>query len=220
MADVRDMFMVHTMLRREFTLLPALVRDVASGDSERSAVVGRHAERLCLVLHLHHEGEDIILWPLLMERGGTRASAIVPEMEEQHHGIEAGLDDVHALLPTWKHTARNGESLAAAFEVLLDRLLKHMALEEEGVLPLAEKVVTAAEWARLGAHSLANSPKRDLPLVLGMAMYEGDPDVVKEVLSHAPLVARLIMPLVAPHLYARHAKRLYGTAAPPRAGRQ
>jgi hypothetical protein len=32
----------------------------------------------CLVLHLHHEGEDIILWPLLMERGGARASVIVP----------------------------------------------------------------------------------------------------------------------------------------------
>ncbi|MEV1244846.1 hemerythrin domain-containing protein [Nonomuraea sp. NPDC050022] len=220
MADVRDMFMVHTMMRREFTLLPQLVRDVASGDTERSAVVARHAERLSLALHLHHEGEDIILWPLLMERGGAEASAIVTEMEEQHHGIEAGLDEVSALLPAWKHTARNGESLAAAFDVLRDRLLEHMTLEEEEVLPLAEKVVTAAEWAQLGEHSLSNSPKKDLPLVLGMAMYEGDPDVVKEVLSHAPLVARLIMPLVAPRLYARHANRLYGTATPPRAGRQ
>jgi hypothetical protein len=26
-ADTRDMYMVHTMLRREFALLPALVRD-------------------------------------------------------------------------------------------------------------------------------------------------------------------------------------------------
>ncbi|MEU4407399.1 hemerythrin domain-containing protein [Streptosporangium sp. NPDC023963] len=220
MADVRDMFMVHTMMRREFELLPQLVRDVASGDTKRSAVVAAHAERISRVLHLHHEGEDIVLWPLLLERGGAQASAIVPTMEEQHHGIEAALHDVETLLPVWKSTAQNGANLAAAFEVLLDRLLKHMVLEEEEILPLAEKVVTAAEWAQLGEHSLSNSSKKDLPLVLGMTMYEGDPEVVEEVLSRAPLMVRLIMPLVAPRLYASHAKRIYGTATPPRVGRR
>ncbi|PRX60382.1 hemerythrin HHE cation binding domain-containing protein [Nonomuraea fuscirosea] len=219
MADVRDMFMVHTMMRREFGLLPQLVREVTAGDTHRSTVVGRHAALMCVVLHLHHEGEDLILWPLLLERGGAQASIFVPKVEDQHHGIEAALEEVKELLPAWTATAHNGERLAEAFEVLRDRLQEHMAVEEEEILPLAAKVVTAAEWAQLGEHSLSNSPKKDLPLVFGMGMYEGDPDVVKEVLSHAPPAARLIMPLLAPRLYARHAKRLYGTATPPRAGR-
>ncbi|MEU6347097.1 hemerythrin domain-containing protein [Streptomyces sp. NPDC046977] len=219
MADVRDMYMAHTMMRREFRLLPQLIRDVPPGDTKRSAIVAHHAELICLVLHLHHEGEDIILWPLLLERGGEQTSAIVPEMEEQHHGIEAALHDVNELLPAWKNTAQAGEELAAAFEVLLNRLLEHMALEEKEILPLTEKLVTAAEWAQLGEHGLAKTPKKDLPLGLGMAMYEGDPDVVREVLSHAPLVARLIMPIMAPRLYASHAKRVYGTATPPRVGK-
>ncbi|WP_218009038.1 hemerythrin domain-containing protein [Herbidospora cretacea] len=219
MADVRDMYMVHTMMHREFELLPRLVRDVASGDTARSAVVARHAERLCHVLHLHHEGEDVILWPLLLDRGGAQALAIVPTMEEQHHGIEAALELVNMLLPAWKSTTRNGEALAGAFQVLFDRLLEHMSTEENEILPLAEKVVTAAEWAQLGEHSLSKSSKKDLPLVLGMTMYEGDPEVVRAVLSHAPLLARLVMPLVAPRLYASHAKRVHGTATPARVGR-
>ncbi|MET9877610.1 hypothetical protein ABZZ36_23685 [Actinacidiphila glaucinigra] len=65
---------------------------------------------------------------------------------------------------------------------------------------------------------MANSPKKDLPLAFGMVMYEGDPAVIKAVLSHAPLVPRLIMPLLAPRLYASHAKRVYGTPTPPRVG--
>lgn len=35
MADVRDMYMAHTMIRREFALLPQLVRDVEPYDTER-----------------------------------------------------------------------------------------------------------------------------------------------------------------------------------------
>lgn len=52
------------------------------------------------------QGEDAVLWPLLWERGAEQAAAIVPSMEEQHHGIEAALYDVNALVPTWQSTAR------------------------------------------------------------------------------------------------------------------
>ncbi|SNS67744.1 Hemerythrin-like domain-containing protein [Actinacidiphila glaucinigra] len=218
MADVRDMFMAHTMIRREFRLLPQLVREVEAGDVGRAGVVADHADKVCLVLHLHHEGEDEVLWPRLLERGGERTAAIVPTMEEQHHGIDAALTEVTGLLAGWRTTARDGEALAAALEVLLDRLLEHMALEEKEILPLAEEYITAAEWAGLGEHGMANSPKKDLPLAFGMVMYEGDPATIKAVLSHAPLVPRLIMPLLAPRLYASHAKRVYGTPTPPRVG--
>ena len=219
MADVRDMYMAHTMMRREFRLLPQLIRDVAPGDTKRSAVVANHAEIICLGLHLHHEGEDLELWPLLVERGGAETAAIVPTMEAQHHGIESALKRAQELLAAWKVTAQEGDEPAAAFEVLLERLVEHMALEEKEILPLAEKYVTSAEWFRLGEHALNHSPKKALALGVGMAMYEGDHDVMKEVLTHAPLPARLILPGLAPRLYASHAKKVYGTRTPPRVGK-
>ena len=49
-----------------------------------------------------------------------------------------------------------------------------------------------------------------------MMMYGGVPEVVKAVLSHAPLMARLIMPIMAPRIYASRARRVYGTPTPPR----
>ncbi|WP_327365098.1 hemerythrin domain-containing protein [Streptomyces sp. NBC_01217] len=218
MADVRDMYMAHTMMRREFRLLPDVVRAVPPGDMKRAEVVGAHVELLCLVLHLHHEGEDEVLWPLLLERGGEDAAAIVPTMEEQHHAIERAHAEVVALLSGWRATGRGGEELAEVLERLLTVLVEHMALEEEEILPLAERYVTAAEWARMGEHGLEKSPRKTLPLTFGMVMYEGDPDVVKAVLAHAPLPARLLMPVIAPRLYASHARRVHRTSTPPRVG--
>ncbi|MFJ4847225.1 MULTISPECIES: hemerythrin domain-containing protein [unclassified Streptomyces] len=216
MADVRDMYMAHTMIRREFGLLPQLVRDVLPNDTKRSEVVGAHAEFVCRLLHFHHDGEDLILWPLLQERGQEEAEAIVPVMEEQHHAIEAANAEAIRLLPEWRSTARGGHELAEVFDRLLDALLEHMSMEEQRILPLAEKYVTAAEWRQLGEHGMSEMPKKALPLAFGMAMYEGDPEVIKAVLAEAPGPARLILPFLAPRLYAKHAKRVHGTATPPR----
>jgi hypothetical protein len=83
MADLRE-YMAHTMLRRELGLLPRLVRNVMPGDVDRAEIIGTHAEHVCFVLHLHHEGDDRLLWPRLLERAGDKATAIVPTMEEQH----------------------------------------------------------------------------------------------------------------------------------------
>ncbi|MFF3443808.1 hemerythrin domain-containing protein [Streptosporangium sp. NPDC002721] len=218
MADVRDMYMAHTAMRREFTLLPGLVSDVTPGDVRRAEVVGAHAELMCRVLHLHHEGEDHVLWPKLLDRGGEETAAIVPAMEEQHHAIEKAHARVTALLPGWRATGRGGAELAEVLDRLLAVLLEHMRMEEKEILPLAEKYVTAAEWGQLGEHGLAKTPKKELPLVFGVMMYEGDPEVIETVLAEAPGPVRLLVPVLGRRLYARHARRVHGTATPPRVG--
>ncbi|MFD5426221.1 hemerythrin domain-containing protein [Streptomyces sp. NPDC127084] len=219
MADVRDMYMAHRMFRREFRLLPQLVRDVRPGDTERAAIVADHADKICAILDAHHEGEDAVVWPLLLARGGERSETIVPVMEEQHHGIHEALTTVALLFPAWRATAQRGEELASATDVLVDRLVEHMAMEETEILPLAEQYVTAAEWAVFGEHAFSSLPKKTLALGFGMVMYEGDAEVIKEVLANAPFVPRLVMPRLGPRLYASHATRVHGTATPPRLGR-
>jgi len=218
MADVRDMYMAHAALRREFRLLPQLIRDVAPGDTARAEVVGAHAELICRILHTHHEGEDLLLWPKLLQRGGDEAASIVPMMEEQHQAIDKALAEATGLLPAWRSTGQESEELAGVFEVLLAVLLTHMTTEEKWILPLAEKHVTAAEWRELGEHGMAATPKRDLPLAFGMAMYEGDPAVIKAVLGHAPLPVRLLVPVIGRRRYAAHARRVHGTTRPARMG--
>ncbi|MEV4757840.1 hemerythrin domain-containing protein [Micromonospora sp. NPDC049559] len=219
MADVRDMYSAHAMMRREFRLLPQLIRGVARGDTRRAKVVADHADKICSFLHSHHHGEDLYLWPLLLERGGAKTEQIVPTMEKQHHGIEEALTIAGERLSQWRSTAQGGTELAEAFQLLTDRLVEHMALEEREILPLAEQYVTAAEWGKLGEHGMTNTPKSDLILGFGMVMYESDAEATKAILADAPLFARVVMPLMARRRYTSHAKRIYGTSTPPRIGR-
>jgi Hemerythrin HHE cation binding domain len=217
MADVRDMYMVHTVFRREFGLIPGLILEAPESDTRRSEVAGSHIDLMCRLLHAHHDGEDLILWPLLLDRGGEDAQAVVPTMQAQHAALDDAIGLITKLLGPWRSTARRGAPLAAACSSLNAAITEHMALEEERILPLAEKHVTASEWGRLGAHAMAQFSKNELTLLFGMSMYEADPEVIRGVLAEAPLQARLLVPRLAPRAYAKHARRVHGTPTPPRA---
>jgi hypothetical protein len=61
--DGREMLMVHDVFRREFALMPALVRGVAVGDHNRAQIVTDHIERVSALLHHHHLAERQYTWP-------------------------------------------------------------------------------------------------------------------------------------------------------------
>jgi len=86
----------------------------------------------------------------------------------------------------------------------------------ESTKQLKAQYVTAAEWEQMGQRGMNTFQKRLLPLAFGMLMYEGDPAVMRRTLSYVPRPARLLMPIIAPRAYSRHARRVYRTATPPK----
>jgi hemerythrin-like domain-containing protein len=208
------MVAVHVAFRREFRRAPALVRGVAAGDTARSRVVADHVRFIADMLHHHHAGEDRLLWPVLLQRVPADVAPVVELMERQHEGVAAVLTEVDDVLPRWRAAAREDdrEGLAGALERLTVLLEEHLGAEEERILPLAARTVTEAEWRRLGEEGLGGIPKRQLPLAIAMVMAEGDPEVVREMLTAAPLPARLLMPRVGPALLRRYERRVYGAA--------
>jgi len=214
--DTRDMVVVHDSIRRQFGQAPALVRRVAPGDTARAAVVADHLDLLGALLHHHHVGEDRLLWPVLQPRVPADVAATVTRMESQHDGIAEAQQTVSAAVDSWRAGAGEDErgALATAWEHLFARITEHLAAEEQHILPLAAAHMTPAEWRRLGEEGIGGLPRRQLPLVFGMVMYRADPEVIRQMLSHAPLLPRLLMPRLAPRTYARYARRLHGTVTP------
>jgi hypothetical protein len=98
-ADTRDMYKVHAMFRREFALLPALVRSVAAKDRERAEIVADHIRLVSLLLHHHHSGEDAVLWPLLLTRAPREIDPVVHLVEDQHQTIEDVLTETMRCWP-------------------------------------------------------------------------------------------------------------------------
>jgi hypothetical protein len=49
-----------------------------------------------------------------------------------------------------------------------------------------------------------------------MVMYEGDPEVIQQILFEMPQDVRAVMKELASQAFAAHAERVYGSATPPR----
>lgn len=214
--DTRDMIVVHTALRREYRLAPGVVQAVEPGDVARAVTVADHVHLINGFLHHHHTGEDRLLWPKLLERVPAEVAPTVELMESQHHNIHRLIDSCETLLASWRNDASqpSRDALAEALAQLHGALGEHLSAEEEQILPLAAQCLSQQEWDQLGEDGMASLEKKHQPLVLGMFMYEGDPLVLAQMLSKAPLIPRVMMPRLAPRTYRRYARRIYGTDKP------
>jgi hypothetical protein len=214
------MYAVHAVLRRELGLAPDLVRGVAEGDAERSRVVGGHIELTLAFLHTHHSGEDAHIWPRLLERAPQELAPIVHTMESQHHGIEVAQAEIVTHLEAWQSStaAEPREQLAAALERLNLLVKEHLGIEEGKVVPIIAAHITAAEWNAMVQEGGAGTPPEMLPVMFGMLMYEGDPEVVQLAVDNMPPEIGAVIKDIASQAYADYAKNVYGTATPPRIG--
>lgn len=217
-ADTRDMYAVHAMFRREFALMPALVRGAAAANKERSQIVADHIALLSTALHHHHHGEDVSLWPRLLDRVPKELDPVIYVMEGQHADIERRVSEIDMALGAWRTSGASEfcEALAGTVDGMIPVLYEHMGMEEERILPIAEKYITAAEWDSLAQATAADLPREDLAILFGMVMYEGEPEVIQAILSKLPDQVGLTLKTLAPQAFATHSQRVYGTATPPR----
>jgi len=100
---------------------------------------------------LHHPKESNLLFPMVLKHSKTVMGAI-DRLERDHVHSERAARDLQHLLLSWELL---GNSRRAAFEQAFEQYVRfyreHMALEEDVVLPEAQKVLRAEDWAQLDA---------------------------------------------------------------------
>ena len=131
---------------------------------------------------LHHTKETELLFPRVARLAPQTAPAIA-QLDIDHARGEAAVRELQHLLLAWELI---GDSRRAAFETAakayLAFYLAHMRLEETEILPAAEKVLSAADWAELDAAFATNCD----PLT---RKYPRDPvydRLFSKIVSHAP----------------------------------
>jgi hemerythrin-like domain-containing protein len=215
-TDTRDMVLVHRVFRRELRLLPLMVRGIADGDTEAAARVCGHARDLTGALHHHHQNEDELLWPRLLQR--TPAGTMLAErMEAQHATIAEILGRVDAVLPAWQRTARprDGAALADDLAGLHARLEEHLDEEEQHVLPIVARTITATEWDELAERGFASMPKRRALVFLGHILESASPAERSRFLRRVPPPVRLLYRLTGRRAFARETAALRAGLADP-----
>lgn len=208
-ADTRDMPVVHRVFRREFRLLPEMVRVTAAGDRERAALVADWALELTAFLHHHHTNEDDVVWPLLHERAPLDA-VLVETMERQHATVATLLAPIGPLASRWRTepTVANREVLASALVRVHPTLVEHLDLEEREVLPLIARHLTAAEYAQLAERGRAAIEPSRMMTVLGAFLEEATPEEVELLTADMPTEVKAAWSLDGRPAYERQMRRL------------
>lgn len=205
-----DMVLVHRAFRREFRLLPHLVRSVGAYDIPRAELVARHYGELAEMLEHHHQGEDDLVWPKLLDRSQPDAS-LVTRMQTQHQAVSSLLASSQQMQVDWRRTAdpRTGDQWAQTLTQLSEVLDEHLFEEEQSILPLIESHLTVQEWREVGETGLAAVPKNRLLVLLGALFEDATPEEQAQFLrEYIPLPGRILYAVIGRRQYPRETSAL------------
>src|SRR5215467_9993306 len=149
--DVRDMAIVHRLFRQAYDEAARLVRAGPTPSPGRVTFLADHIDLVLGGLHSHHQDEDELLYPKLIERAPEQAP-MTEHVEQEHQLFNTALDAASAACRTWRErpSAGTGEALAAALDRLNAVVQPHLDDEEQKVVPLAAIVLTQREWDAVG----------------------------------------------------------------------
>ncbi len=203
-CETNDMVVVHRAFRREFALLPRMVRAVSPGDLTQRGVICTHAREMTAMLHHHHTAEDELVWPRLRERAELDAW-LVDRAQTQHEVIGQLLAALDNVLQRFTETAdpTSGSELASVLDQVSIALNEHLDEEETAILPVVAETLTASEWEELSQRGMAAMSKPRLLVLLGHILEDADNDERAAFLKHVPIPARVGYRLFGRRRYLR-----------------
>jgi hemerythrin-like domain-containing protein len=207
--DVRDMAIIHRTFRAGYAEAAQLVRAAPTPSPERVRFLADHIDFAIAAMHIHHESEDELLYPKLIQRVPEQAP-MTEEVEDEHQLVRTALDTASAACTTWRGqpSPETGGALAAALERLNAVIQRHLDDEEHDIVPLAAVTLTQQEWDALGKHGLAQMPRNKRLLAFGMILDpldEGDRAYMKGLL---PAPVRMLYPLLIERPWKKYASTL------------
>jgi hypothetical protein len=184
LTDVSDMPLMHKAFYRGLGDARSQLSFIDDGDTERAAHFAKYISELLWLLHAHHEGEDELLYPLLVQRV-PEESDLFTRMEAQHSAVESNLRAATDAAVTYRvsGSTADADALAEACDALLALLTTHLTEEEQEVLPVAARAITPEEWGQLPGHVLMAYRGDRIWLVFGLATEAFPPPLIDGILS-------------------------------------
>lgn len=154
-TDTNDMRAVHGALLSSFGSADALV---AGAGSDRVAVhtASSFLGNVVEFLHVHHQGEDVLIYPVLKERCPANRG-LLTRIEDQHRLLDEPMADARLALDAWRSepTSATADRIVGSFSLVRETLAPHLTEEEDEVLPLASAYLSPEEWAQLPGHAMS-----------------------------------------------------------------
>jgi hypothetical protein len=227
-CDLMPMYLMHHAFRRDLRLFGAAATATPLEDRAAWKALQARWRRFARVLHLHHEGEDLHLWPLLLDRvdaaGNADGRATLEAMEAEHGEIDPLLTGcTHGfarLAATPDSDAR--AALVVRLAATRERLGHHLGHEETDAMALVQRHLTQEEWHDLDAEFAREYRPGDVVFALPWILHDLPADTWPRVRAFlgGPMVALWRVALRAP--FERRERRAFrwATQAPDRRDRR
>jgi iron-sulfur cluster repair protein YtfE (RIC family) len=207
--DVRDMAIVHRLFRQAYDEAARLVRAAPAPSPGRVTFLADHIDLVLGGLHSHHQDEDELLYPKLIERAPEQAP-MTEQVEHEHQIIATALDAASAACTAWRQrpSAETGEALAAALDHLNEVVQPHLDDEEQKVVPLAAVTLTQQEWDAMGKRGMSSIPRSKRAIAAGMMLEPLDAADRAYMMKHVPAPLRVLFPLLIERPWKKYASTL------------
>jgi hypothetical protein len=207
--DVRDMAIVHRLFRQAYDEAARLVRAAPAPSPGRVTFLADHIDLVLGGLHSHHQDEDELLYPKLIERAPEQAP-VTEQVEHEHQVIATALDAASAACATWRQrpSAETGEELAAALDHLNKVVQPHLDDEEQKVVPLAAVTLTQQEWDAMGKRGMSSVPRNKRAIAAGMMLEPLDEADRAYMMKHVPAPLRMLFPFLIERPWKKYAATL------------
>jgi hypothetical protein len=187
LADTSDMIGLHSVFRLAIDFAPKFVGETSIGDTDRVELVGSYYANVLELLHSHHQGEDELLSPRLLERAPEQAVTI-ERISQQHQAVLHAVDHAENAIATWRFdpsVARRDQAITAVV-TLGDGLTPHLDEEEGEILPLAAQCINVAEWGQLPEHGMRSFRGDKMWLIIGLIQEQMTPTQRSAMEAHMP----------------------------------
>jgi hemerythrin-like domain-containing protein len=207
--EVRDMAIIHQTFRRAYEEAAQLVRANPTPSSGRVTFLADHIDFGLTMLHHHHEGEDLILYPLLVQRVPDHATR-TEQIDHEHEVVRGSIDAAQSACSKWRAapTRDSTEALAGSLDQVNQALVPHLDNEEREVVPLAAVTVTQQEWDSLAKHGIASIPANKRMIAFGMILEPLTPKDQVYMLSNLPPPVKVLYRLVGKRAWNRYSATL------------
>ncbi len=187
--DTSDMPAVHKVFRSSLASAPAFLSS-AAGNDERRALMVNYYTNLISFLEAHHDGEEELVFPLLIERVPEQ-KALIERVAGQHTEVVGLMGAVRDSLGSWDAKGdAEASGVVRSLRSLDDVLSPHLDQEEAKIVPLAAEHLTVEEWGALPGHAMGSFGGDKIWLIMGLIRENFTEQQRDMMLEHMPPPAR------------------------------
>jgi iron-sulfur cluster repair protein YtfE (RIC family) len=206
-VDMSMMYLMHHAFRRDLAAFAAAAPVTPPEDREAWVALAERWEIFSFTLHHHHHGEDMWLWPFLMERADPAQRDLLRAMEAEHEEIDPTLAACAAGFDRLRRHADEDARAALAVRLTAAResLGRHLHHEETETIAMIQSGMTNDEWHAVDEHFKSGLALRQLVRIVPWVMHQVPAEVQEQVFAQAGAAHRLLWLATRRGFARRHA---------------